>query len=56
MATISFFLNTNKTDKNGLAPIILQFYNNKQRFKYYTGEKIKPEYWSQTVFICFVSI
>lgn len=48
MATISFFLNTNKTDKNGLAPIILQFYNNKQRFKYYTGEKIESKYWSKS--------
>jgi hypothetical protein len=48
MATVSFYLNTNKADRNGLAPIILQCSHNKQRFKYYTGEKIDPKYWSKS--------
>jgi len=48
MASTAFYLNKNKTDKKGRAPIILQFDHNKKRFKYYTGEKIDPNYWSKS--------
>ena len=48
MATVTFYLNKNKEDKKGRYPIILQFDHNKQRFKYYTGEKIDPKYWSKS--------
>lgn len=48
MPTISFYLNRNKADKKGKAPIILQFSHNKKRFKYYTGEKIDPKFWSNS--------
>lgn len=48
MATVTFYLNQNKTDKKGLAPIMLQFNHKNQRFKYFTGEKIDPKYWSKS--------
>ncbi len=48
MATVTFYLNKNKKDKNGLSPIILQCDHKSQRFKYYTGEKINPIYWSKS--------
>lgn len=48
MASVTFYLNKNKIDKRGRAPIILQFDHKKQRFKYYTGEKIYPNYWSHS--------
>ena len=48
MATVTFYLNKNKADKKGRYPIILQCDHNKQRFKYFTGEKIDPKYWSKS--------
>jgi integrase len=48
MAAVTFYLNKNKIDKRGRAPIILQFDHDKKRFKYYTGEKIDPNYWSKS--------
>lgn len=48
MASVLFYLNKNKIDKKGRAPIILQFDHNKGRFKYFTGEKIDPYYWSKS--------
>lgn len=48
MATTTFYLNTNKADKKGRAPIILQCDHRGQRFKYFTGEKIDPKYWSKS--------
>jgi integrase len=48
MATTTFYLNANKADKKGRAPIILQCDHRGQRFKYFTGEKIDPRYWSKS--------
>jgi integrase len=48
MASTTFYLNTNKADKKGRAPIILQCDHRGQRFKYFTGEKIDPRYWSKS--------
>jgi integrase len=48
MATTTFYLNANKADKKGRAPIILQCDHKGQRFKYFTGEKIDPKYWSKS--------
>lgn len=48
MAAVTFYLNKNKKDSKGLVPIILQCSHKNQRFKYFTGEKIDPKYWSKT--------
>lgn len=47
MASVSFYLNKGKTDRKGRQPIYLQFDHNKERFRYYTGEKIDPKFWSK---------
>ena len=46
MAAVNFYLNNNKTDKKGRAPIILQCDHNGERFKYFIGEKIESRFWS----------
>lgn len=46
MATVSFYLPDSKKDKKGRAQIMLQCVHSGNRFRYYTGEKIEPKYWS----------
>lgn len=48
MATVSFYLASKKKDKKGRAQIMLQCVHNGQRFRYYTGEKIDPVFWSSS--------
>lgn len=48
MATVSYYLARKKADKKGRAQIMLQCVHNGQRFRWYTGEKIDPVYWSKS--------
>ncbi|MHA1973113.1 MAG: site-specific integrase [Candidatus Hodarchaeales archaeon] len=48
MASVTYYLNKNKTDKQGRIPIMLQYDHKGDRFKYYTGEKIEAKYWSKS--------
>jgi integrase len=48
MATVSYYLSREKKDKKGRAQIMLQCVHNGQRFRYYTGEKIDPIFWSKS--------
>src|SRR5665648_137941 len=48
MATVSYYLSREKKDKKGRAQIMLQCFHNGQRFRFYTGEKIDPVFWSSS--------
>jgi integrase len=48
MATVTFYLSKNKLDHKGRAQIMLQCYHDGDRFRYFTGEKIDPKYWSNS--------
>jgi len=48
MANVSLYLNKSKIDKKGQVPIMLQFDHKNERFRYYTGEKIDPKFWSKS--------
>lgn len=48
MATVSYYLARKKADKKGRAQIMLQCVHNGQRFRWYTGEKIDPVFWSKS--------
>jgi integrase len=48
MATVSYYLAKAKPDKKGRVQIMLQCTHNGKRFRYYTGEKIDPKFWSNS--------
>jgi integrase len=46
MPKVSFFIQRDKKDRKGLVPIYMQVEHNYKKFRYYTGKKILPKYWS----------
>jgi integrase len=48
MANISFFLKTEKQDKNGKAPIVARVTHDNLSLKKHTGEKVKPRFWNKS--------
>jgi len=46
MPKVSFFIQRDKKDRKGLVPIYMQVEHNYKKFRYYTGKKIQPKYWS----------
>ena len=47
MANITFILKSEKPDKNGERPIIVQTTHNYKKVRFTTGEKVKPSLWNK---------
>ena len=45
----NFYIDTTNADKKGLAPIFFYISHRGHRLKFYTGEKINPDDWDETI-------